>query len=192
MSIEIDSKDLRISEFSVKGHTGWYGVEILHVPTGIHVIESSSYDPSINRHAAMNKLAQALENLKKEKSRDTEEIVHYQTKAEIWQYLLDGGAVRRKGSISIAKLKDGTTPYHFDNPKDWEPYEEPKPWYENIPEKGILCWVSQREETDKLASDTINMFSKTGGFNFRGKYGAYRYATPVTLEEIKDLIYKPE
>jgi len=61
-------------------------------------------------------------------------------------------------------------------------------WWENIPEHGVLCWVSDIDETirnniiERITS-FVNEYSYHG---FRSKTGAaWKYATPLTNEEIE-------
>lgn len=63
---------------------------------------------------------------------------------------------------------------------------KPKEWYEQIPEQGVICWVDDEDENEKLLVDIIvkycfddelPFYSETNGVN-------WRYATPVKPEEL--------
>ena len=51
--------------------------------------------------------------------------------------------------------------------------KEPE-WYENIPEHGVLCWVSDIDESTRNVIDRITV-----------KNDGWRYITPLTNEEIE-------
>ena len=66
---------------------------------------------------------------------------------------------------------------------------EPK-WYDNIPEQGVLCFVAQKQhelEQSQLVRIIFEFFD--GRFKQRNGF-VWKYARPVTLEEIQHLIYK--
>ena len=48
-------------------------------------------------------------------------------------------------------------------------------WWENIPEHGVLCWVSDIDESTRNVIDRIKDENKKG----------WKYATPLTNEEIE-------
>jgi hypothetical protein len=48
-------------------------------------------------------------------------------------------------------------------------------WWENIPEHGVLCWVSDIDESTRSIIDRITVKNKNG----------WRYITPLTNEEIE-------
>ena len=65
-------------------------------------------------------------------------------------------------------------------------------WYENIPEKGILCWVHDYDQEAKVHINIINKylydylqlkFKSTTKVN-------WRYAKPLTEEEVKEYLYE--
>ena len=59
-------------------------------------------------------------------------------------------------------------------------------WYENIPDGGVLCWVtdhkSQINKKDAMRSVTALLTSKEG---FKCDAGTWIYATPLTKQEIQ-------
>lgn len=117
------------------------------------------------------------------------------TDREKLEHLLNGG-----------KLKAGTAGYkHLDelgnlkwvdsiqsgiiNLNDSEIYHEQK-WYENIPEQGVLCWISDFDENSKSIMHIITRYDKNRDHsNFISKSQTqWRYATPVTADEIEKCI----
>ena len=48
-------------------------------------------------------------------------------------------------------------------------------WYENIPEHGVLCWVSDTDKNIRIIIDRITVKKKN----------LWRYITPLTNEEIE-------
>ena len=62
---------------------------------------------------------------------------------------------------------------------------------DNIPENGILCWVS--DQTRIPNSDNylriVKHKDKDGGY-YDDKYTHWNYATPLTKEEIRSFIYE--
>lgn len=62
---------------------------------------------------------------------------------------------------------------------------------DNIPENGVLCWVS--DEIKNPNSDDflkIIKFKHKDGYYYDNKYVDWKYATPLTKEEIRSFIYE--
>lgn len=65
--------------------------------------------------------------------------------------------------------------------------EEPMEWWDNIPEKGILCKVT---DTDSI-KPTIRLIKSKSKFSFIDDKSIYwSSAEPVTIEELQEVIYK--
>ena len=63
--------------------------------------------------------------------------------------------------------------------------KEPE-WWENIPEHGVLCWVSDLYDYPKMYISLVLEYRKDEMKKFwLGERGAFRYATPLTNEEIE-------
>ena len=69
---------------------------------------------------------------------------------EIYEALLAGETLISSNGVKAKFNKEGELvsrePHNylleaFDNSGDWQIYKEPK-WYENIPDGGVLCWVT--------------------------------------------------
>ena len=64
--------------------------------------------------------------------------------------------------------------------------KEPE-WYENIPEHGVLCWVSDIDESLKNIIERITFVVNEDDFyRFRSSETRWKYATPLTNEEIEE------
>ncbi len=72
----------------------------------------------------------------------------------------------------------------FTNPEFWQIYKEPK-WYENIPDGGVLCWVTDKEYPSRAERGNVQLISNffKDGFMTRGK--SCGYAIPLTKQEIQ-------
>lgn len=66
---------------------------------------------------------------------------------------------------------------------EWVVFVENPKWYENIPEKGIPCWVSDTykvpDEDDTLTIVKFYKISTDHPYN-----GRWKYATPLTKEDL--------
>lgn len=80
----------------------------------------------------------------------------------------------------VQPFRSGAEPLHYnlDEYKNWQTKQN---WDENIPEQGILCWVSG---TDKLEKDLATIVTYSDGKIYRDSYACeWEYATPLTKEE---------
>ena len=66
---------------------------------------------------------------------------------------------------------------------NWTPYTPPKEWYEEIPEGGVLCWVSDDDKEKRYNTAVISSYINDSTYSFRQKMIGWRYATPVKPEE---------
>ena len=69
-----------------------------------------------------------------------------------------------------------------------------KEWFQNIPTKGILCKCKYRKNGDQYRIDIITRYNDhpLSEFRFRNNDKYYEDAIPVSLDEIKDMIYLGE
>lgn len=59
-------------------------------------------------------------------------------------------------------------------------------WWENIPEHGVLCWVSDIDESvEKMLFLIIGVDDDDDIYRFKSIQSAWKYATPLTNEEIE-------
>ena len=57
-------------------------------------------------------------------------------------------------------------------------------WYDNIPESGVLCWVSDVDNNAKKSASIITNYNNKLNFAFTGQY-SWKYATPLTRKELE-------
>lgn len=118
----------------------------------------------------------------------------FKSQAEIYKHLLDGGKLKsiRFNSCIVFLNKEGVlvnqnntiVETNFKHPESWETYIDPR-WYENIPENGVLCWVSDESETSQLQVDRIVTVNKISSIEFVDNFGEpWKYATPVKPEDL--------
>lgn len=65
-------------------------------------------------------------------------------------------------------------------------------WYDDIPSGGILCWVSDDDEEDKRYARVIHSCNSGLTYPFRADHLGYRYATPVTADDLEPKAEVPE
>lgn len=65
--------------------------------------------------------------------------------------------------------------------------EKPEPqWYEQIPPQGRLCWVSDQEGYLNQALRLVTKYDRANHvFKFETSTGCWKFATPLTDDEIK-------
>lgn len=137
------------------------------------------------------------------------EIPDFKTQAEIWEYLLSGGAVVHENPLdSYYKIADGAVRYFNINNntlacegtaiQDFSDYglfrkftpKVKKEWWENIPEKGILCWV-WNDPTYRCVDVIISLCTKGPKQEYNGKNGLiWKNAEPMTQQDFEEYMYK--
>lgn len=136
-----------------------------------------------------------------------EEKSFFSSQQEIWKYLVEeeGRKVVMIGDETrVLGFKDGTIHNFYVNgfegahyttfaiPSNWKPYTEPKPWYEEIPEQGVLCWIGDEESCvlNKKSADIVTRYLGDS-YSFLIRQGSmYGYAIPLTKEEVENLTWK--
>ena len=75
--------------------------------------------------------------------------------------------------------------YHYMR-REWDSYADlqeinaaPQPWYLNIPEEGIECYVSDDDPNPSLIKVIIREYNSRLSFPFRSSLLRWKYATPV-------------
>lgn len=82
-------------------------------------------------------------------------------------------------------LDDDEPCWHSENLKFRIKPVEPE-WWENIPEHGVLCWVSDIDENIRNIIERITFVVKEdGAYKIRPHETRWKYATPLTNEEIE-------
>lgn len=108
------------------------------------------------------------------------------TTAECYQALLDGKKLQQN-NMNMSQyiyIKNGwvldqdgfAATYSFCLPEDWSIYSPPK-WYENIPEGGVLCWVSS--DVARITEYRDELFSSGE------REASWESVIPLTKEEIQ-------
>jgi len=123
-----------------------------------------------------------------------EDTYDFESKKEIYQYLLDGGKIKHIFTLDIAYFRNDslyTTGKSglLENSdwKDWRKVKDPK-WYEAIPSQGRLCWVGEK-------SNMMELIVKYDYYTevFVSNLGVtYKKAVPLTNEEIKGFLFHEE
>ena len=117
------------------------------------------------------------------------------TRQEVFQALADGKEVECKSIHAAHICAFNPIAYSALEPDKFGNYywrikpEEPK-WYENIPEHGVLCFVSDTDEKpyDLCRLAIIIKYCKGELTFLEINYSMWRYATPLTNDEIKQFL----
>lgn len=131
---------------------------------------------------------------------DTNTNKQFTNQSDIFTHLLAGGKLKHDNIDAIVYLNDGVlvsrkgdveipTYFGFFNPRLWHSYEEPN-WYDNIPAQGVLCWVSDASPEHRTYLAVIKDKRKSG-FSELDDGLSWKFATPLTKEEVQKLIYEP-
>jgi len=126
----------------------------------------------------------------------------FRTKKALILALLDGRKFKVEGenydilSFDKNNLLEGN-PFRFREDelkgKDWDfsintVLFEIKHWYEEIPQKGVLCWVTDIEEDRKVKKFVTLIIKYTltdsGRSEFKSKCSNWVYATPISVEDV--------
>lgn len=112
--------------------------------------------------------------------------------AECFKALLAGETLIHKesgGRVYFVTGQLNRSDFNFSYYQDYEIYKEPK-WYDNIPDKGTLCWISSKV-ADVFPSMAVGLVVKhepdsNYAAKFELKSGARCYsARPLTKQEIQ-------
>jgi hypothetical protein len=94
----------------------------------------------------------------------------------------DGLFVRLDFDGNQVDLKGNPVTFSFLNPEIWSEYKEPQ-WYDNIPNEGVLCWLSSDVTDKKLIAGVVIRYENHGKPLFHTNFSSYYHATPVKPEE---------
>lgn len=121
----------------------------------------------------------------------------FKTDKEVYEWLLDGGAIDQKDIPVYAKLYEGNrTWFNKDTNEEtissvlhlhaihYRKYNPTVPWYESITEQGVLCWVWNTKE-EKKEITVVNSFVKELWHKYRTKSSSFVHAVPLTDQEIQ-------
>jgi hypothetical protein len=164
--------------------------------------KSDSTDGTVRKYTVLEKdLVKVAEEVTIEHKHTPKEKQGFSSQQEIWEYLLAGNQIVKHKSIFA--LKDGSLhkktargvwvawSSSLRDVSAYTKYTEPK-WYDTIPEQGILCWVTDSSTGAIIEPDLIKQYGSESIGSFKSDVNNWKYATPVTQEEVNKLIYKPE
>ncbi len=121
------------------------------------------------------------------------------TQEDRWRFLLGGGKLicpthPSNGYYFIqegeVRCSTGSRSNMLFTDDEWTAYEELKQWYEDIPEVGILCWVDDHNENVRNYVELVERYERSNAEPYITMTNSWKYATPVTPEEVDKLIYK--
>lgn len=100
---------------------------------------------------------------------------------DIFAHLAKGGVVRHNETGHCVYFQDGHIGnWLFDNFKEWTPIKRAE-WYEDIPEKGVLCWVGN--STHAINKQFLSIIINKEDDIFYSSSGTWCSAIPLTKEE---------
>jgi len=113
--------------------------------------------------------------------------MRFESKKEMAKALMDGRRFRNLlGREIFFDANERGNPFRFggvDMQDTWgkfaDEWTEIPPWYENIPEHGVLCWVWDDDDEDK-APIVIT----------RKSLAVWANSEPMTLKEVQKYIYQ--
>ena len=125
---------------------------------------------------------------------------HFASIVALLEHLINGGKAINIHSNCIYYLKDNHLYREYKGSKEgnqsisfiepyyyFVPYKEPK-WYDNIPKEGVLCWVWDDHEKNKII-DVVTCFNKIQYFETLSD-GTWLNAIPLTIKEIVKFTYR--
>jgi hypothetical protein len=142
------------------------------------------------------------------------QVLTFASQQEVWEYLVAGGMVQTNKGVyrMVDKQLSLLSP-----PNSWvsgancnfndyrqvikylEEANSPQKvnWYDNIPEQGILCWISDGNKSPTYKQKgtlpgIVLQYKKDSPMPFRVNGCSRKYAIPLTQEEANNLIYQPE
>lgn len=110
----------------------------------------------------------------------------FKNQKEMIKALLDGKTIINESGNKYVLNDEGMilhTTYtpNFNRYDNWQEYKAPQ-WFDNIPEKGVLCWVNDLSVVRKDIASVI--IKRCGDKWFSSKDSVcWKFATPVKPEE---------
>jgi len=110
------------------------------------------------------------------------------------QRLMDGEVFYTKGGIKVYYDEcESTSPFRFDNSTLTSAFHaqfyKEQNWYDNIPEKGVPCWVWNDNESERqlrLIVEVKNNINHDFRFLEDSRDIYWKHARPATKEELFD------
>lgn len=114
------------------------------------------------------------------------------------QEMLNGNILYNPLIDEFMKLSDNEFHFCYNGHENWSRTDlneyagngwyviETKKWFDIIPEHGIICWVSDSQSGTPYIQIVLKYYAENP-YPFRTAQVGYRYATPLTNQEIKEL-----
>ena len=122
--------------------------------------------------------------------------MRFESKKEMAQALLDGRRFRNYNGIDIYFDPSYFVPFRYGDDSmvgAWNmlgvEWTEILPWYENIPEHGVLCWVWDDDESE-CEPKVIITHRNNKRMPFETSETYWENARPLTPEEAQQYIYQ--
>lgn len=125
-----------------------------------------------------------MKNLYKEQNLKRGDIILCNNKKRIFVTYIEGGFC----PYVCVTIGDETN-FKNDRPFDVTIWQEedvsakPKEWYEQIPEEGVICWVSAENSNERNTVAIIKSYVSCAEHPFISKKVCWKYATPIKPEE---------
>jgi len=111
---------------------------------------------------------------------------------EIYAALLAGEILRDEGNNLTIMLDDNgkavsnssTMQPNFYYPENWQIYKETK-WHENIPDGGVLCWVSDIPNDSDATIRSVTGYCDDSTHFFETLEESWVHAKPLEKQEIQ-------
>lgn len=158
----------------------------------IELSEEISFSTRWNFPKTMLKL---INDEKSMKTKLVKQDIKISNDVEAIKLLLEGYVIQWDEDKEILRLVNGSFKwtdgaYMELSDVGWEGYtvyeEEKVEWYEDIPEKGVLCWVSDVAAENKGSVNIVNRYERKLFITISDV--CWLYATPLTPEEIKEYL----
>jgi hypothetical protein len=183
----------KVQEAIFAGGVSWYagGTTVQEVNQPMLVLDSirGSYHPTFSD---CNEIIDVVEL-------ELVESPYFKTQQEVYKYLcekegnkiiredtdliyyFEAGELVKKDNSSIQVIEG------FYKGGKYKPYIETH-WYDNIPEQGVLCWVWNNKQENKI----VDIIKCKDGEYYISALDNIRWgnATPLTEEKVKQYIYK--
>lgn len=155
---------------------------------------------TLNINKEITDMKAALASLEAKAAKPTYTHIVFSSTAELAQALLDGRKFLTNKDATLSfdetvspspfryKSKESAKCETMDGIWDqfanlWEINTAVVPWYLNIPDRGISCYVSDHQSNPDPVTGSVTTIYRFNGphkYPFRGRAVGWRYATPVT------------
>lgn len=98
--------------------------------------------------------------------------------------------IQHGNTIEESKWEETRTLPDLDDYDAFQVEIEEEKWYDNIPEHGVLCWVNDFNK-DASKEKIVEIILYFDGRFISTNGSSWKYATPLTNEEISKFLRKP-